>query len=131
MKRRLIYLIAVAAAAGAIVSAPVSSASASVGPEERRDSPGAWDRCEEDEFCLFEDANGEGEMYSLAAPITIPYLGYFWNDRTSSIWNRSRYDVETFTAADLQGRGLSFTPYGAPVNLSLPHNDSISSLDVR
>ncbi|WP_408641692.1 peptidase inhibitor family I36 protein [Solicola gregarius] len=94
-------------------------------------SADGWDRCPHGNLCLFDLPNGEGDFLAYSSATGVPALGA-WDNRISSVWNRSPYYADTFRNPDFQGEMTSWDRYGMPVNLSIPGSDnSISSFQLR
>ena len=62
-------------------------------------------------------------------PIQRTYVGHGWNDRASSVWNRSGNDLCIWTDADYQG--ISFLiPPGRRQELLFLYDNAVSSFSI-
>ncbi|WP_128382442.1 peptidase inhibitor family I36 protein [Streptomyces cavernae] len=110
-----------ATAAGAALLATLT-ASAITAPTA---SAAPWDRCPENKFCIFQDMGYEGEIaYSSHNQ---PNLGWF-NDRTSSYWNKTDHPIAIYMHANYGGILCYDIPAGgSDGHLDNPYNDNWSS----
>ncbi|WP_078618186.1 MULTISPECIES: peptidase inhibitor family I36 protein [unclassified Streptomyces] len=67
-------------------------------------------RCDEGQICLYDGHNLTGSNLQLQYGVDVPNLGWTWNDRASSVWNRSYWPVCIYTDADYHGRWYSINP---------------------
>jgi hypothetical protein len=92
-----------------------------------------WDRCPITTLCIFEASNGEGWMlwtHVNKNNLANPEDGHVFNDKTSSVWNRSSSGWGLF--ADSRQRGCLFVAVGnnRPFNVPSWANDRISSIGI-
>jgi hypothetical protein len=83
--------------------------------------------------CIFEAADGEGWMLWTSVNqdnLANPKDGHVFNDKTSSVWNRTAYGWGLF--ADSNQRGCLFVARGSnrPFNVPSWANDRISSIGI-
>lgn len=131
MRSRLAFTVLATAAMAGSFSIPASAQAGTVKDSNQVASAG-WDRCGEGNLCLFDLPNGEGDYIALSSPIELSLLGA-WDNRVSSVWNRSSYFLDTYDGPNYQGLHTAWMSYIPPSNvqdLDLPDN-SISSLVVR
>jgi hypothetical protein len=76
-------------------------------------------------YCLFENADGNGRMYVLGNPVAGQRhnIATWFNDRTTSLWNRSGKRVSLYQNADCGTLLTSSAAYGGPQNLPWNFND--------
>ncbi|UYM06278.1 peptidase inhibitor family I36 protein [Solicola gregarius] len=134
--RKILIGSALATAATLLVVpvSPQATAAVILGPSQTDAATASgWDRCPHGSACLFEDANGQGDMY-LVPPVfdggPPRYIGDEWNDRVSSVWNRSRLEIDLYTDYPNVGMEIPLIYYGPPTNLPATSNDAISSYSV-
>jgi hypothetical protein len=66
-------------------------------------------RCEVGQVCLYDGHNLTGSNLQLQYGVDTPHLGWAWNDRASSVWNRGDWPVCIYTDADYHGRWFSIS----------------------
>jgi hypothetical protein len=77
---------------------------------------------------LFDGHDNTGDVLAVD-PVDIPYIDWAWNDRASSVWNRSGGQVCIWTDADHHGYYFSI-PAGAKQELLYLYDNAVSSLSV-
>ncbi|MFJ5780342.1 peptidase inhibitor family I36 protein [Streptomyces sp. NPDC093094] len=112
---RLTVKTAVAAAAIASTAVLVAPGTASAAPQ---------DACMQGMVCLFDGHDNTGDMVQLF-PVDTPSIGWAWNDRASSVWNRSNGQVCIYTHADYYGYPFSI-PAGAKQELLFLYDNAVS-----
>ncbi|MFE1290251.1 peptidase inhibitor family I36 protein [Streptomyces sp. NPDC058751] len=110
-------VLATAIASAAVLTAP---GTASAAPQ---------DACMEGMVCLYDGHNNTGDMVQLY-PVNVPNIGWTWNDRASSVWNRSDGQVCIWTHADYDGYYFSIPP-GAKQELLFLYDNAVSSFSVN
>jgi hypothetical protein len=86
------------------------------------------DACTGGKICLFDGHNTTGDMVQLD-PVDMPFIGWAWNDRASSVWNRSDGQVCIWLDADYYGYPFSI-PAGAKQELLFLYDNAVSSISV-
>ncbi|MEU5629674.1 MULTISPECIES: peptidase inhibitor family I36 protein [Streptomyces] len=116
VKLRTALVSAVAIASAAVLASPgVASA----------DSTAA---CAGGKICLFDGHNLTGDVLQLEYGVDNPNIGYAWNDRASSVWNRADNFVCIYTDANY--RGYHFTvPPGEKQELLFGFDNAVTSLE--
>lgn len=84
-------------------------------------------RCDEGQICLYDGHNLTGSNLQLQSRVDTPNLGWAWNDRASSVWNRGAELVCIYTDADYSGHQYSIPP-GAKQELLFLYDNAVSSL---
>ncbi|MDX3385461.1 peptidase inhibitor family I36 protein [Streptomyces niveiscabiei] len=87
-----------------------------------------YNACQDGKICLFDGHNGTGEMAQLD-PADIPALYPVWNDRVSSVWNRSYTQACIWTDANYYGYYFSI-PSDAKQELLFAYDNAVSSIMV-
>ncbi|MGW4020525.1 peptidase inhibitor family I36 protein [Streptomyces sp. NPDC005009] len=85
-------------------------------------------RCEEGQICLYDGHNLTGSNLQLQYRVDVPNIGWAWNDRASSVWNRGEGFVCIYTDADYYGYHFSIPPGGKQELLFL-YDNAVSSLE--
>ncbi|MFF2778595.1 peptidase inhibitor family I36 protein [Streptomyces sp. NPDC058052] len=91
-------------------------------------SASSQDACMEGMICLYDGHNNTGDMVQLF-PVDTPYISWAWNDRASSVWNRSGGQACVYTDADYYGYHFSI-PSGARQELLFLYDNAVSSISV-
>jgi hypothetical protein len=110
----------------AMVAAAIASTAVLTAPGTASAAP--QDACWEGMVCLFDGHNNTGDMVQLY-PVDTPNIGWAWNDRGSSVWNRSGDQVCIWTDADYYGYHFSI-PAGAKQELLFLYDNAVSSFSV-
>ena len=76
----------------AVVGAVIASAAVLAAPGT---ASADYNACAPGKICLFDGHDGTGDVLQLDA-VDNPNIGREWNDRASSVWNRSDKDVCVF-----------------------------------
>ncbi|CAM5229088.1 peptidase inhibitor family I36 protein [Streptomyces fumanus] len=119
----------------AVVAAAIASTAVLAVPGTASADPkdGIVSACQEGKICLFDGHNYTGDMLQLdpltSPPVSFPFVGWDWNDRASSVWNRSRWDACIYTDADFNGRYYLIPP-GATQELLFLYDNAVSSVAV-
>lgn len=121
---RLTVKTAVVAAAIASTAVLASPGTASADPKD-----GIVSSCSEGKVCLFDGHNYTGDVLQLD-PVDIPNIGWAWNDRASSMWNRSGDEACIWTDADYNGRSYRI-PAGATQELLFLYDNAVSSISIN
>lgn len=124
---RLTLSVIVAAAIGILL--PASAQASTVG-ELSKSTTGGWDRCSHGYLCLFDLPNGEGDYIALSSPIELSNMGA-WDNRISSVWNRSPYYLYSCDDPGYRGTCTSWGRYMPPIDLAhdlYNSENSISSI---
>ncbi|MCL3993390.1 peptidase inhibitor family I36 protein [Streptomyces lavenduligriseus] len=114
-------VVAAALASTAVLAAP---GTASADPKD-----GILSNCAEGKICLFDGHNYTGDLLQLD-PVNTPDIGWAWNDRAGSVWNRSGDEACIWTDADYNGRSYSI-PAGATQELLFLYDNAVSSISVN
>ncbi|MBZ6085793.1 peptidase inhibitor family I36 protein [Streptomyces olivaceus] len=85
-------------------------------------------RCETGEICLYDGHNLTGSNLQLKYGVDTPDIGWAWNDRASSVWNRGEGFVCIYTDADYRGHHYSIPP-GEKQELRFLYDNAVSSLE--
>ncbi|MET9372208.1 peptidase inhibitor family I36 protein [Streptomyces griseoflavus] len=85
-------------------------------------------RCDEGQICLYDGHNLTGGNVQLQYRVDIPNLGWAWNDRASSVWNRAVGPVCIYTDADYRGYHYTIMP-GEKQELLFLFDNAVSSLE--
>ncbi|BCL28407.1 peptidase inhibitor family I36 protein [Streptomyces aurantiacus] len=85
-------------------------------------------RCEEGQICLYDGHNLTGSNLQLQYGVDTPNLGWTWNDRAGSVWNRGRGFVCIYTDADYHGYHYTIAP-GEKQELLFLYDNAVSSLE--
>ncbi|MGW2787418.1 peptidase inhibitor family I36 protein [Streptomyces populi] len=110
----------------AMVAAAIASTAVLTAPGTASAAP--QDACWEGMVCLFDGHNNTGDMVQLY-PVDTPNIAWAWNDRASSVWNRSGDQVCIWTDADYYGYHFSI-PAGAKQELLFLYDNAVSSFSV-
>ncbi|WP_405465550.1 peptidase inhibitor family I36 protein [Streptomyces jietaisiensis] len=65
--------------------------------------------CASGKICFYDGPNGTGEVLQVD-PVTNRNIGRAWNDRVSSIWNRSSFHLCTWNDDKLHGLNWIIEP---------------------
>ncbi|NEY32213.1 hypothetical protein GTU99_08425 [Streptomyces sp. PRKS01-65] len=114
--------LAAAIAATAVLAVP-GTASADTRPDR------AVSRCSEGKVCLFDGHNLTGDVLQLD-PVTTTFIGWEWNDRASSVWNRSGDYACIWLDADHYGYPFDIPP-GATQELLYLYDNAVSSISIN
>ncbi|MER7490341.1 peptidase inhibitor family I36 protein [Streptomyces sp. NPDC126497] len=115
-----------AAVVGAVLATTAVLAPPATASTDPKD--GAVIRCSEGKFCLFDGHNFTGDVLQLDRKETY-FIGWEWNDRASSVWNRTNGQVCIHTDSDLRGYYFDI-PAGAQQELLFLYDNAVSSLEV-
>jgi hypothetical protein len=92
-----------------------------------------WDRCPKNRFCIFEHPNGQGKYAyfngnhdNLANPIG----GFNFNDKASSIWNRTAYGFGLWRDKNQKAHLGGVRGSTGGFNLPARANDKTSSISI-
>jgi hypothetical protein len=85
-------------------------------------------RCEVGQVCLYDGHNLTGNNLQLQFGVDTANLGWTWNDRASSVWNRGEGLVCINTDADYHGYHYTIAP-GAKQELLFLYDNAVSSLE--
>ena len=85
-------------------------------------------RCTEGKVCFYDGHNLTGDILERTYREDVPVLGWSWNDRASSVWNRSEGFVCIYTDANYHGHYFSIRP-GAKQELLFLYDNAVSSLE--
>ncbi|MFE4592184.1 peptidase inhibitor family I36 protein [Streptomyces laurentii] len=107
---------AAALASTAVLVAPGAASAAPMGA------------CMSGMVCLYDGHDNTGDMVQLF-PVDTPNIGWTWNDRVSSVWNRSNDQVCIWTDVDYNGYHFSI-PAGAKQELLFLYDNAVSSFSV-
>ncbi|MFI2644382.1 peptidase inhibitor family I36 protein [Streptomyces sp. NPDC018610] len=113
----------------AVIGAVLASTTVLMAPgTASADDPkdGGVPRCSEGKVCLFDGHDNTGDVLQLD-PVDIPNIGWAWNDRASSVWNRSDQFACIWTDADYYGYWFSIPP-GAKQELLFAYDNAVSAL---
>ncbi|MFI0965804.1 peptidase inhibitor family I36 protein [Streptomyces sp. NPDC021080] len=110
----------------AAVAAAIASTVALAAPGTASADP--QDACMNGMVCFFDGHNDTGDMLQLY-PVDTPNIGWTWNDRAGSVWNRSGDQVCIWTNADYDGYYFSI-PAGAKQELLFLYDNAVSSFSV-
>jgi hypothetical protein len=117
--------------AAAIASTAVLAVPGTASADDPKD--GIVSACQDGRICLFDGHNYTGDLLQLdplsVPPVSFPNVGWAWNDRASSVWNRSRFTACIWTDADFNGRYYSI-PAGATQELLFLYDNAVSSVSV-
>ncbi|MFI8194707.1 peptidase inhibitor family I36 protein [Streptomyces sp. NPDC085946] len=115
------------AVVGAVIaSTAVLAAPGTASADDPKD--GGVPRCSEGKICLFDGHNNTGDVLQLD-PVDIPNIGWAWNDRASSVWNRSGGQACIWLDADYYGYPFSI-PAGAKQELLFLYDNAVTSISV-
>ncbi|MEU6371204.1 peptidase inhibitor family I36 protein [Streptomyces sp. NPDC046931] len=104
-----------AAAAGmGIVNAPSAAAS----PEQ----------CQVGYFCVWQNSSYTGRFY--AAPGSVPNIGAFMNDRTTSYWNRTTSWVTLYSDSNYRDCMTAVPAGGSAAAIAPNLNDRMTSFTI-
>ena len=84
-------------------------------------------RCEVGQVCLYDGPNLTGSILQLQSGVDTPNLGWAWNDRAGSVWNRGAEVVCIYTDANYSGYQYSIQP-GQKQELRFVYDNAVSSL---
>jgi hypothetical protein len=87
-----------------------------------------YNACAPGKICLFDGPNGTGDVLQLD-PVDIPNIGPAWNDRASSMWNRSGDQACIWLDADYYGWPYSVRA-GAQQELLYLYDNAVTSISV-
>ncbi|MEU9593786.1 peptidase inhibitor family I36 protein [Streptomyces sp. NPDC048193] len=113
----------------AVVGAVLASITVLAAPgNASADDPkeGGVSRCSAGKVCLFDGHDNTGDVLQLD-PVDTPNIGWAWNDRASSVWNRSDKFVCIWTDADYYGYWFSIPP-GAKQELLFAYDNAVTAL---
>ncbi|WP_345134648.1 peptidase inhibitor family I36 protein [Streptomyces mexicanus] len=85
--------------------------------------------CSEGKVCLFDGRNLTGDVLQLD-PVTTPFIGWEWNDRAGSVWNRSGDYACVWLDANHYGYPFDIPP-GATQELLYLYDNAVSSLSIN
>lgn len=108
-------LLPAAAVVATVVSAPPAAAH--------------FNQCPPGKICLWDDTGYEGRFQAFDGPTA--NIGAYMNDRTTSIWNRSNWQVHFHRNADVFSCTWSLPPGGSTWNLPSHVNDRITGISVN
>ncbi|MFI8187418.1 peptidase inhibitor family I36 protein [Streptomyces sp. NPDC085946] len=114
-------VVAAAIASTAVLAAP---GTASADPKD-----GIVSSCAEGMICFFDGHNLTGDVMQLF-PVDTPNIGWAWNDRAGSVWNRSGDELCIWTDADYNGRSY-LIPAGATQELLFLYDNAVSSFSIN
>jgi hypothetical protein len=86
-------------------------------------------RCSEGKICLYDGHNNTGDLLQLD-PVDIPNIGWAWNDRAGSVWNRSDRHVCIWTDADYHGLNWIIEP-GNKQELLFLYDNAVTSIEAH
>ncbi|MER7487614.1 peptidase inhibitor family I36 protein [Streptomyces sp. NPDC126497] len=109
-------------ASTAVLAAP---GAASANPAKE----GIVSSCREGMVCFFDGHNLTGDIVQLY-PVNTPYIGSVWNDRASSVWNRSGDELCIWTDAGYNGIFFPIAP-GATQELMFLYDNAVSSFSIN
>lgn len=108
-------------ASTAVLAAP---GTASADPKD-----GIVSNCQEGMICFFDGHNLTGDMAQFF-PVQTPNIGWAWNDRASSVWNRSGDELCIWT--DVDYNGISYPiPAGATQELLFLYDNAVSGFSIN
>ncbi|RBQ18636.1 hypothetical protein DP939_19310 [Spongiactinospora rosea] len=111
--------------AGAIAVACAMTTLGTAAPAQAKAT--AWDFCNPGMICLYQHVEGKGAMKAWGErDREVLNVGSDWNDRTSSIWNRSSMTVCFYEHRNLDGVRIILDP-GRWADRLYELNDRISS----
>ncbi|MFF4712974.1 peptidase inhibitor family I36 protein [Streptomyces eurythermus] len=116
-----------AVSAAAIASTAVLAVPGTASADTRPDS--AVSRCSEGKVCLFDGHNLTGDVLQLD-PVTTSFIGWEWNDRAGSVWNRSGDYVCVWLDAGHYGYPFDIPP-GATQELLYLYDNAVSSISIN
>ncbi|MFF5160715.1 peptidase inhibitor family I36 protein [Streptomyces sp. NPDC000348] len=85
--------------------------------------------CSEGMICFYDGHNLTGDNLQLF-PVQTPNIGWVWNDRASSVWNRSGDELCIWTDADYNGRSYPI-PAGATQELLFLYDNAVSGFSIN
>ncbi|HWU09121.1 MAG TPA: peptidase inhibitor family I36 protein [Streptomyces sp.] len=114
----------------AVVGAVLASTAVLAAPGAASADPkdGAVTRCSEGKICLFDGHDNTGDVLQLD-PVDIPNIGWAWNDRASSVWNRSGGQACIHTDDDFRGYKFSIPP-GEKQELLFLYDNAVTGVEV-
>lgn len=83
--------------------------------------------CSAGKVCLYDGHNLTGDVLQLD-PVDTPNIGAAWNDRASSMWNRSGSYACINTDANYRGYWYTVSP-GATQELLFAYDNAVTSLE--
>ncbi|GGZ14881.1 hypothetical protein CP967_03070 [Streptomyces nitrosporeus] len=109
-------------AATAVLAAPVTASA-----DDPKD--GGVARCSEGKVCLFDGQNNTGDVLQLD-PVDIRNIGWAWNDRAGSVWNRSDRHVCVWTDENFRGLNWIIEP-GHKQELLFLYDNAVTSVEAH
>ena len=88
-----------------------------------------YNACPTGSICFFDGHGGAGAMIPVA-PIEEPVMPAGWNDRASSLWNRSDASVCVWTDAGWYGYHYNIPP-GQQQELLFAYDKGVSSYEIN
>src|SRR4051812_6129340 len=120
--KALVKLTVKTAAVGAVLaSAAVLAAPGTASADYNACAPG--------KICLFDGHDGAGDVLQLD-PVYNPNVGQAWNDRASSVWNRSNLYVCVWRDASYKGDNWIIAP-GQKQELLFDWDNVVTSVEVE
>ncbi|WP_030859347.1 peptidase inhibitor family I36 protein [Streptomyces sp. NRRL S-37] len=108
-------------ASTAVLAAP---GTASAGPKDPLPN-----NCSQGMICFYDGHDLTGNVVQFF-PVQTPNIGWAWNDRASSVWNRSGDELCIWTDVDYNGISFPIAP-GATQELLFLYDKAVSGFSIN
>lgn len=109
-------------------AAAVFATAAGMGIVNAPSAAASPDQCQAGYFCVWQNSSYTGRFY--AASQSVPNIGDFMNDRTTSYWNRTTSWVTLYGDSNYRGCMFSVPPWGSSPAISPSLNDEMTSFRI-
>ncbi|WP_431987071.1 peptidase inhibitor family I36 protein [Streptomyces griseoflavus] len=116
----------------AVVGAVLASTAVLAAPGTASADPakeGIVSSCQAGMICLFDGHNLTGDVGQFY-PVNTPNIGWVWNDRASSVWNRSGEELCIWTDVGYNGISFPIQP-GATQELLYLYDNAVSGFSIN